>query len=80
MLAALALRPRHFAPLRCNADRTARAQTSLIEFDKATYGEEWLWREKRNFAVCGGLHLIWFFVMVRCHAHTSLLALSSAAR
>lgn len=37
----------------------------MIEFDKETYGAEWLPKEKRNFYICAGAHMIWFLFMVR---------------
>ena len=70
-----ALAPPACETLRGRADRAARAQTSLIDFDKETYGEEWLPREKRNFALCGGLHLVWFLCMARpCCCRCALAA------
>ena len=37
----------------------------MIEFDKETYGPEWLPKEKRNFFMCFGVHFLWFLFNVR---------------
>ena len=37
----------------------------MIEFDKETYGAEWLPKEKRNFFICSGVHFVWFLFNVR---------------
>jgi len=37
----------------------------LLEFDVETYGEDWFPTEKRHFALCVLVHLLWFFAMVR---------------
>jgi hypothetical protein len=47
------------------------AQQKLIDFDKATYGVEWLPKEKRNFAFTGGAHFAFFLFMVRFNCTTS---------
>jgi len=45
----------------------AAPQLTMIEFDKETYGAEWLPKEKRNFAMCFGIHFAWFLYNVRLH-------------
>jgi hypothetical protein len=45
----------------------------MIEFDKETYGAEWLPKEKRNFFMCSGVHFVWFLFNVRCPKPQRLL-------
>ena len=46
----------------------------MIEFDKETYGVEWLPKEKRNFAMCSGIHFAWFLYNVRLRGAPPRLA------
>lgn len=47
------------------AAAAARRQMKLVDFDKVTYGDEWLPREKRNFTLCSSVHLVWLLIMAR---------------
>ena len=52
----------------------------MIEFDKETYGAEWLPKEKRNFFMCSGIHFVWFLFNVRAAPSPGSLAAAHANR
>ena len=52
----------------------------MIEFDKETYGAEWLPKEKRNFFICSGLHFVWFLFNVRLRKAPASLAAARCTR
>jgi len=56
--------------------------TTMLAFDIETYGPEWTAAERKSFAFCALLHLVWLLAMVRLPppAHARALLIADARR